>query len=105
MAEGHSEGKAATGVKKKPTSLVLRERLGGVPKEVTEAHKQRQDAGRKIVRALRDGPRTVPELADATGLPAHQVLWHIMGMRKYGKVLEGEEQDGYFQYALEEKEE
>ncbi|MBN2170875.1 MAG: hypothetical protein JW819_06110 [Candidatus Krumholzibacteriota bacterium] len=94
---------ALKGEAAKPTSQSLRERLGGAPKEVLERHRQRQEPGRKIAKALREGPLTVPELARATGVPEHQVLWHIMSMKKYGKVLEGEEKDSYLQYALKEK--
>ena len=57
-----------------------------------------------MAQALQEGPRTVPEVARATGLPPHQVLWHIMSMKKYGKVVEVEEEDGYLRYGLKEKE-
>jgi predicted Rossmann fold nucleotide-binding protein DprA/Smf involved in DNA uptake len=103
MAETHGNETAPKEEKSKPTSQVLRERIGGVPKEVLERNKSRQEPGRKIVKALREGPMTVPEIAKATGVPAYLVLWHIMSMKKYGKVLEGEEQDSYLQYALKEK--
>jgi hypothetical protein len=54
---------------------------------------------------LHDGPKTIPEIASATGVPAHEVVWQVMTMKKYGKVVEGEEHDGYFAYALTEKKE
>lgn len=55
------------------------------------------------MQALEDGPETVPEIAEVTGMPAHEVLWKLVGMRKYGLVAEGEERDGYYQYALKEE--
>ncbi len=53
-----------------------------------------------ILGALGDGPRTIPELAAAIGAPAHEVVFWIMGMRRYGWVAEvkGSADDGYFRY-------
>ena len=42
----------------------------------------------EICKSTREAPKTVPEIAEATGLPAHEVLWHITAMRKYDRVLE-----------------
>jgi hypothetical protein len=104
MEGTEAKGSPAGKEKKKPTSHLLRERMGGVPKELTQRHKERQERGRKIVKALREGPKTVPEIAGATEIPAYRVLWHVMSLKKYGKVVEGEEQDSYFQYMLKETE-
>jgi hypothetical protein len=46
----------------------------------------------------------VPEIHAATGIPADEVLWHLMAMKKYGKVVEREEREGYYEYALAPKE-
>ena len=55
-----------------------------------------------ILAALADGPLTVPEIAGAIGRPADEVLYWVMGMRRYGKLVEQPEpsDDGYFQYAV-----
>jgi predicted Rossmann fold nucleotide-binding protein DprA/Smf involved in DNA uptake len=55
----------------------------------------------RILAALADGPRTVPEIAQAIGAPTHETLFWVMGMRRYGWVAEikGSDADGYFQYA------
>ncbi len=56
---------------------------------------------RDILHALRDGPHTVPEIAAAIGKPpAEAVIW-VMGMRRYGKLVELAEptDEGFFQYA------
>jgi predicted Rossmann fold nucleotide-binding protein DprA/Smf involved in DNA uptake len=79
---------------------VLRERRGGVPRRLVERNREQMGARRKLVEALRPGPKTVLELAQATGLPCHQVFWHLMAMRKYGAVSEGEERNDYFLYSL-----
>ena len=84
---------------KKPI-LVLKERRGGTPPELTERLRRQ----RKLVKAIRaelsEGPRTVPELAEAIGEPSHEVLWMLMALKKYGEVEEGAERDSYFEYSL-----
>ncbi len=57
---------------------------------------------RPILGALADGPLTVPELAEAIGRPSHEVLYWVMGMRRYRKVVELPEptDEGYFQYRV-----
>ena len=89
--------------KEKPTSQILRERRGGVPKELLAFNRENTGIRRKITEALNDGPRTVPDIAGITGIPGHQVFWHLMSMKKYGKVVEGEERDSYYEYALKEE--
>ena len=54
----------------------------------------------QICHAMRDGPKTVPEVAVSTGLPANQVLWHITAMRKYDLVAEAEMCGEYYTYQL-----
>ncbi len=56
----------------------------------------------RIAKILKDGPQTIPELADAMGYPSHEVAIWLFAMRRYGEV-EGigrPDVDGYFQYAL-----
>ncbi len=54
----------------------------------------------RILAALRGGPLTVPEIAEAVGSPSHEVLFWVMGMRRYGwlEEIKGNAPDGYFQY-------
>lgn len=54
----------------------------------------------RILAALQDGPKTVPEIAGALGVPTHEVVFWVMGMRRYGWLAEikGATVDGYFQY-------
>jgi predicted Rossmann fold nucleotide-binding protein DprA/Smf involved in DNA uptake len=54
----------------------------------------------RILAALASGPLTVPEIAAALGAPAHEVVFWVMGMRRYGWLAEikGSESDGYFRY-------
>ncbi len=89
---------------KKPIQ-VLRERRGGVPKELAALRRDQSKIRKTLTESLHDGPKTVPELANATGIPSHTTLWYLMGLKKYGKVIEKEERDGYYEYALKEGEE
>ena len=53
---------------------------------------------------LGQGPKTVPELAEALGKPADEVTWWLMGYWRYGQVVEvGEQEDGYSKYKLVER--
>lgn len=60
---------------------------------------------KQVLGALSDGPRTVPEIAEAIGSPVHEVMYWVMAARKYGLVAEvSDPEDDYFQYTLVEKE-
>jgi predicted Rossmann fold nucleotide-binding protein DprA/Smf involved in DNA uptake len=54
----------------------------------------------RILAALADGPLTLPEIALAIDAPTHEVVFWVMGMRRYGWIAEikGATVDGYFQY-------
>ncbi len=67
----------------------------------TQALLKEQKAIRgQICHAMRDGPKTVPEVAESTGLAAEQVLWHITAMRKYDLVAETDMCGEYYTYQL-----
>lgn len=84
----------------KKALAALRQRLGGVSETKREQHKKLLTARKSIRQQLESAPATVPELARATGLPSHETLWHVTGMRKYGQVREDGEADGYVRYLL-----
>ena len=54
----------------------------------------------RILVQVREGARTVPEIAGAIGFPVHEVLVWVMGMRRYGYLREvrAPAEDGYFRY-------
>ena len=56
----------------------------------------------KIIPLLEEGDKTVPELAEALGSPSHEVMYWLMGMRRFGNVEEvgRPDEDGYFKYTL-----
>lgn len=59
----------------------------------------------RILRLLADGPLTVPEIAAALDCPAHEVVFWVMSMRRYGYLHEvaGVNGDGYFRYQAVER--
>jgi predicted Rossmann fold nucleotide-binding protein DprA/Smf involved in DNA uptake len=59
-----------------------------------------------ILQALEAEPLTVPEIAQRIGQPSNEVLFWVMGMRRYGHVVEVEDptDEGYFRYASVHKE-
>ena len=90
-------------MKEKKPIQILRERRGGVPKALVAKSRAQKERFRRMKAALSAGPRTVPEVAAETGLDTGEVLWHLMALKKFGEVVEGEERDGYFEYALREE--
>jgi predicted Rossmann fold nucleotide-binding protein DprA/Smf involved in DNA uptake len=60
-----------------------------------------QKKERKAITAhLENKPATVPEVAEATGIPSDKVLWYLATLKKYGHLIEGEKDGGYFRYVL-----
>jgi len=50
--------------------------------------KEQKHVQQLICQALRDTPKTVPEVAAAINLPAHEVLWYMASFKKYGLIVE-----------------
>ena len=42
----------------------------------------------RIAALLRHGPKTVPEIARALGVPEHEAMMWVMAMRRFGRVRE-----------------
>jgi hypothetical protein len=76
-------------------------------RDVREIIRDEQFMRARILKVLESGPQTVPEIAAALGKPTHEVVFWVMGMRKYGYVAEIKEvtDDGYFQYQAVPREE
>lgn len=57
-----------------------------------------------IAAALREGPKTLPELAATLGAPVAEVTLWVMAMRRYGRVrdLPKARADDYYRYQLVE---
>jgi len=66
----------------------------------TARMKEQRQAVKAIKARLEGAELTVPEIAAATGLPASQVLWYVASLKKYGEILEGPKDGGYYRYKL-----
>jgi hypothetical protein len=79
---------------------LFRERRGGISEPLKQHATTFRQQRKQLTDALKVAAATVPELAQKTGLPADQVLWHIAGMRKYGLAREVGQVDDYVKYEL-----
>lgn len=52
---------------------------------------------------IKEGAKTIPQIAAAAGMKTAQVLLYIAGLRKYGAVVEGPKDGDYYTYALAPK--
>jgi len=81
-------------------------KLKAARKDQIAAAAARLKEQRKAVKAIKEHlggvELTVPEIAEATGLPASEVLWYVASLKKYGEILEGPKDSGYYRYRLGE---
>jgi hypothetical protein len=86
-----------------PANEQLEPRLRPVREVIRDEHSMKAP----ILKALGNGPLTIPQIATAIGKPAREVTFWVMGLRKYGWIAEIKEVDdeGYFPYALVPREE
>jgi predicted transcriptional regulator len=80
----------------------LRESRKEIVERVRSQVKEQNRIEKRIAEALKNGPKTVPEVSQETGLPPETILWVLMAQKKYGKVIEGQQKDSYFTYGLKE---
>ena len=77
-------------------------KLRAARKPTIKAAAARMKKQRKAIKAIReqlaDQAATVPEIAEATGIPTSEVLWYLAGLKNYGQILEGEKDGSYFRY-------
>jgi hypothetical protein len=61
----------------------------------------------RIFAILQDGTMSIPEISKALGAPAHETVYWVMAMRRYGMIEEvgRPDIDGYFKYEFKEQEE
>jgi predicted transcriptional regulator len=50
--------------------------------------KEQKRVKQEICKAIRETPKTVPEIAEIVSMPAQQVLWYIASFKKYGLIVE-----------------
>jgi hypothetical protein len=78
----------------------LREERAKTIAEAVNRMKEQKHAVKLIKKQLSDGGKTVPEVAEITGMGSPDVLWYVTAMKKYGEIVEGAKDDGYFIYSL-----
>jgi predicted transcriptional regulator len=61
------------------------------------------NVSKEICKVIVDEAKTVPEVAEITGVPTHKVLWYVTAMKKYGDVVEEGMSGGYILYKKAEK--
>ncbi len=81
----------------------LRETHQDTVSRTQELLKAQKAVRRQLCQPMRDGPKTVPELAEATGIPAPEVLWHLTAMKKYDLVEEAGMCGEYYLYQRREE--
>jgi predicted transcriptional regulator len=87
---------------KKPIQL-MRERYGDVSEELKIKTRTQSKVHKTIKDSIKSSYKTIPEISQLTDIPSQEVLWHLMAMKKYGMIMEGEERDGYYEYKLKEE--
>jgi len=74
--------------------------MPAIHRDIREVIREEPVMRPRILAALAEGPLTVPQIAEAIGAPADEVVFWVMGMRRYGWLAEikGSDGDGYFRY-------
>ncbi|MEX1247727.1 MAG: hypothetical protein WEA61_04545 [Anaerolineales bacterium] len=78
----------------------LRETHAATFAHTQELLKSQKLLQQEISKALKEQPRSVPDVAAATGIPSREILWWLASMKKYGLVVEDGMQDDYPLYRL-----
>lgn len=62
--------------------------------------KEHNKALKAIKEQLKENPRTIPEISQVAGIPSSDVMWYVATMKKFGQILEAEQDGSYFKYQL-----
>ncbi len=81
----------------------LRQLRRNIVQQVAAEVKMQKKIIASILKALGEGPKTVPEIAEAIGLSAQEALWWMATLKKYGMVGEGAKRGAYYTYVLVNK--
>lgn len=71
-------------------------------RDLAEALRDEMYMQDRIINALKEGPKTVPEMAEELGCLSPEVMKWVMAMRRYGKVIDipKRREDNYYHYEL-----
>jgi hypothetical protein len=89
-----------------PASEATKEKLkqakskrGPVPQHILDAMKESNRIQKAILEALGSEVKSIPELAEATGIPTKDIFWHVNALRKYNKIHDVKKQGDFFTYS------
>jgi predicted transcriptional regulator len=73
-----------------------------IPRDLAEIFRDEMYMHDKIVNILEAGPKTIVEIAEELNYPSDEVMKWVMGMRRYGAVIEmpKDRADDYYKYQL-----
>ena len=100
MANESSEKSANDG--KEKLKALKEERSNIIERNKELLKKQNSETG-LIKKSLKEGSRTIPEMAKETGLKSDLILYYVSAMKKFGEIAEAGHAGGYFKYSLVEK--
>ena len=87
--------------KKKLTVMIYKERKGikSAPRELVDMVREQTRIKNMILNALKDVPKTVPELAEELKIDSYKLFWYLMTLWK-GRLIEPVEKtdEGYWKY-------
>ena len=88
-------------VEKAKTAKYLKEKRP-VSEGVKEQLKQFNKKKKELLNALKEGEKTIPQLAEKLGHPKEEVMFQLMSLLKYGYVetAEIDDMDEYFYYKI-----
>jgi len=92
--------------KKSYTSKLYREKTGAkASPQLLDLRRSQLEVHSKITGALKTSPKTVPEIAQETGMDTKTVFWYLTTYYKYNIVsVVGKTEDGHFRYGMKPKE-
>jgi len=67
---------------------------------ITNILREELERGRIISELREEGPLTVPELAERTGLPKRRIMWHLVCMMKEGRVSIWGKKGDYYAFSV-----
>ncbi len=75
---------------------------GPMPRGFADVMRDEMVMRPRIAAVLREGPKTIPEIAEALAAPARDVTLWVMALRRYGALeeLPKPKADDYYQYRL-----
>ncbi|MBN2418687.1 MAG: winged helix-turn-helix domain-containing protein [Deltaproteobacteria bacterium] len=101
MARENSE-KSSNDDGKEKIKALRQERSEIIERNKEILKKQNNETG-LIKKGLKEGSKTIPELAKETGLKSELILYYVSTMKKFGEITEAGHAGGYFRYSLVEK--